>query len=332
MNLSPHIFPWRRALGVVILCAAMLLASAQTLQTLESGQCTVRYSAPPETSPLNEPFVIIIDATAKMQATVDLDTSELEENFTVSLKRDTPVPAKPTQAFSQHLELTLEPLWHGTFTLPELLVSFTFNGHPPVVIAIPSASVTVPEPTADEKEHAISTAEAQTPLNPPETPGRRYLRQTLYGLAALALLVLLAYALRQLVKHLQRHRREQQLPQLPPHVLALQQLDDLLKQELIPQGRYKEFYSAISDILRDYIEQRFTIRAPEQTTEEFLALLRREPERLSPDHHRLLEQFLLHTDRVKFARATPTTAEISQTIADTRSFIQQTTPAEPAQP
>ena len=39
---------------------------------------------------------------------------------------------------------------------------------------------------------------------------------------------------------------------------------------------------------------------------------------------RLLQQFLAHTDLVKYARATPSPQEISQTIADTRAFITET--------
>ena len=39
---------------------------------------------------------------------------------------------------------------------------------------------------------------------------------------------------------------------------------------LIAEGAFKEYYSALSGIVRTYVEQRFRIRAPEMTTEAFL--------------------------------------------------------------
>ena len=334
MTTSSHVslLPPHDTLRRLILCAACALATLLVTaaaepaqpQTLTSGSCSVRFTPPPASSPLNEPFVIAIDATAELQATIDLDTADLEERFTVALRRDPPVPAKPSQPFSQHLELTLEPLWHGQLDIPELLVSFSFNGHPPVVIALPSATVNVPEPSDEERQRAVTTAEATTPLEPPATPTQRHLRQALIALAALAALALLAILARWLLKRWRHHRQHLLPPPPPPHTIAFRRLDDLLAQHLVQNGQFREFYNAISSILRDYIEQRFAIRAPEQTTEEFLAVLQREPERLAPEHHRLLQQFLAHTDLVKYARATPSPQEISQTIADTRAFITET--------
>lgn len=323
-----HLATTLRRLALCAACAlaTLLVAAAEPTQpqTLTSGSCSVRFTPPPASSPLNEPFVIAIDATAELQATLDLDTADLEERFTVSIRRDPPVPAKPSQPFSQHLELTLEPLWHGQLDIPEILVSFSFNGHPPVVIALPSASINVPEPSAEDRQRTVSTAEATTPIEPPATPTRRFLRQALIVLAALIALAILAALARWLLKRWLQHRQRLLPPPPPPHTVAFRRLDDLLAQHLVQNGQFREFYNAISSILRDYIEQRFAIRAPEQTTEEFLAVLQREPERLAPEHHRLLQQFLAHTDLVKYARATPSPQEISQTIADTRAFITET--------
>ncbi|MGN0880198.1 MAG: hypothetical protein ACI4WT_12215 [Oligosphaeraceae bacterium] len=334
--LRPHSPLRRLALCAACLLASLLLTAAETTQpqTLSSGSCSVRFTQPPASSPLNEPFVIAIDATAELQATIDLDTANLEEHFTVTLRRDPPIPAKPSQPFSQHLELTLEPLWHGQLDIPEILVSFSFSGHPPVVIALPSATVNVPEPSDEERQRSVATAEATTPLEPPATPTQRHLRQALIALATIAALAILAAIARWLLKRWRHHRQHLLPPPPPPHTIAFRRLDDLLAQHLVPNGQFREFYNAISTILRDYIEQRFAIRAPEQTTEEFLAVLQREPERLAPAHHQLLQQFLAHTDLVKYARATPSPQEISQTIADTRAFITETidTPIEAQTP
>jgi hypothetical protein len=60
------------------------------------------------------------------------------------------------------------------------------------------------------------------------------------------------------------------------------------------------WFVALSAIVRRYLEQRYEIRAPELTTEEFLLVATARPE-LSGDHRGLLRSFLERCDRVKFA-------------------------------
>jgi len=56
-------------------------------------------------------------------------------------------------------------------------------------------------------------------------------------------------------------------PPEPADIAALRQLDELVAEGLAQQGRIKELYGGVSDILRRYIEARFGLHAPEQTTE-----------------------------------------------------------------
>jgi hypothetical protein len=109
----------------------------------------------------------------------------------------------------------------------------------------------------------------------------------------------------------------------PAHEIAYARLQALIKRDLIKQGRVKEFYETISDIIRHYIEDRFELRAPERTTEEFLAEIR-DTSRLSDTHGRALSEFLTHCDLVKFARHSPTTEQIQRTFDLAKNFIEQT--------
>src|SRR5688500_4491894 len=52
------------------------------------------------------------------------------------------------------------------------------------------------------------------------------------------------------------------------------------------------FCSLVSDVLRGYVEERFQLKAPERTTEEFMGELRSSV-KLTPDHKSLLEDFLV---------------------------------------
>jgi hypothetical protein len=51
-------------------------------------------------------------------------------------------------------------------------------------------------------------------------------------------------------------------------------LEALKAKDYISRGLIKEYYTEISDITRHYLENRFNLKAPEMTTEEFLASAR----------------------------------------------------------
>jgi hypothetical protein len=107
--------------------------------------------------------------------------------------------------------------------------------------------------------------------------------------------------------------------------IALDELEEMMKADLVGQGRYREFYVGISDLTRRYLERHFGIRAPELTTEEFLSKARGHA--TLANHRRGLEDFLFHCDLVKFSRHTPDQEEIDRTVAACRTFITETSPA-----
>jgi len=109
----------------------------------------------------------------------------------------------------------------------------------------------------------------------------------------------------------------------PAHEIAYERLKALIKENLVEAGKIKEFYERISSILRHYIEHRFDLRAPERTTEEFLAELKY-TDVLSVSDKESLEEFLTHCDLVKFAKHSPTTEQIQQAFDLVKEFIEKT--------
>jgi hypothetical protein len=106
-------------------------------------------------------------------------------------------------------------------------------------------------------------------------------------------------------------------------VLALAALDHVRRQDLIGQERIEEFYVRVSTILRRYIELRFGLRAPEQTTEEFL-ISALATGGLIAAHREPLEAFLQHCDLVKFARHRPTPSAMAETFERAKTFVEHT--------
>jgi hypothetical protein len=107
------------------------------------------------------------------------------------------------------------------------------------------------------------------------------------------------------------------------HEIAYEGLEALLAEKLIEKGDVKTFYLRLSGVLRYYIENRFGLRAPERTTEEFLRDLR-STDVLGPSHKDLLRAFLQHCDMVKFAAHQPTHDEIQKAFDSCKQFIIET--------
>jgi len=80
----------------------------------------------------------------------------------------------------------------------------------------------------------------------------------------------------------------------------------------------EEFYTRLSDIVRQYIEGRFGLRAPERTTEEFLA-----EAALPAQHMALLGAFLQESDLVKFARLRPGKDDMERAAAAGEKFVRE---------
>lgn len=145
-----------------------------------------------------------------------------------------------------------------------------------------------------------------------------------WTLGALALAALLWLAWRAWKK---RKTRVEEVPAVPPHVRARQRLQESLA--LI--SRPREFCIAVSDTIRVYLEERFDLRAPERTTEEFLQEL--QSSTLLADRQKaVLAEFLGRCDLVKFARYEPPEAELRDLYDSAVRLVTETEPQPAASP
>jgi hypothetical protein len=119
-----------------------------------------------------------------------------------------------------------------------------------------------------------------------------------------------------------RQRPQPAPPQLiPPDERARQRLTAALA--LLEQP--ERFCTTVSEIARTYLEERFGLKAPERTTEEFLAELPKNAV-LESRHKTLMSEFLTRTDLVKFARFEPDRAELEALHASALRLVEETAP------
>ena len=112
---------------------------------------------------------------------------------------------------------------------------------------------------------------------------------------------------------------------IPAHERALAAVADLLAEDFLASGGFKPFYRRLSAVVRRYVEERFGLRAPEQTTEEFLASMASSSS-VGSEHQALLRGFLGQADRVKFAEFVPSSGEAERAAEAAQRFIRQTAP------
>lgn len=107
-----------------------------------------------------------------------------------------------------------------------------------------------------------------------------------------------------------------------PHTWALEQLGALEQRRLWARGEVKAYYTELSRIMREYLEQQYGFPALESSTEEVLHYCHKHalPSQLLP----ALEELLRWCDLVKFARAVPPEYYHAQAMREARRIVEQT--------
>src|SRR3970040_71916 len=117
------------------------------------------------------------------------------------------------------------------------------------------------------------------------------------------------------VKKQQKKKIEEEVYKTPIEK-ATSLLNSLEKKELWQKGEVKEYYSELTDIARNYIEEAIEIPAMESTTSELILGLRaasvRKKMTVSQETIQNLERVLKQADLVKFAKSKPLDYEIEE--------------------
>ena len=109
---------------------------------------------------------------------------------------------------------------------------------------------------------------------------------------------------------------------LPAHIIAFKALNELENQQLWQQGKFKTFYSELSYIMREYLENRFEINALESVTDEILINLN--PFSIEKLQTENLKNILQTADLVKYAKVKPSEKEHQNMMNLSMEFVQET--------
>ena len=117
---------------------------------------------------------------------------------------------------------------------------------------------------------------------------------------------------------------------IPPYEAAMEALEGLRQKKLWQSGRVKEYYSELTDIVREYIELQFPVRALEMTTSEIHTALRQID--INSSSRDRLNQTLVLADLVKFAKEQPLPLENDQSLSQCIDFVRETKPRKEPEP
>ena len=140
----------------------------------------------------------------------------------------------------------------------------------------------------------------------------------------LILLILLPFVIWGVVYYL-KNKPEQEVvvkEVIPLDVRMYKKLEELESKKLWQNGKYKKYYSTLTDTLRSYLAERYGISTFEKTTSEIIEQLKLKP--VPKDQLIQLEKLLRLADMVKFAKANPTKLENESAIEIAREFVEKT--------
>ncbi|MDP9077457.1 MAG: BatD family protein [Bacteroidota bacterium] len=116
--------------------------------------------------------------------------------------------------------------------------------------------------------------------------------------------------------------KEAARPEIPPHTIALNKLQQLRDRKLWQQDAVKEYHSELSDIIREYLEKRYVVKTHEKTTDEIFAALKYMD--IANEYRVKLNQVLILADLVKFAKERPLPVDNELSMENAMSFVLKT--------
>jgi len=136
---------------------------------------------------------------------------------------------------------------------------------------------------------------------------------------------LLIWAVIRFGRRLKKKEKEEVIPVIsePAHVIAFRELEKLKEEKLWESGEVKKYYTRLTEILRQYLENRYRVFSLEMTTSETLETLVKTGFR-KDETYDYLKSVLNGADLVKFAKYKPEPAENEVSFVNSWTFVSST--------
>jgi hypothetical protein len=142
---------------------------------------------------------------------------------------------------------------------------------------------------------------------------------------SLPLLALLVYFIIRIRDNKPIIRKVKVEPKIPPHILAMQEIEKVKSEKAAQSKEPKEYYTELTDIIRNYIYGRFGFNALEMTSSEIIDKLM---EISDKEDIKEMKELFFTADLVKFAKHNPMLNERDANLISAIDFINETKPGD----
>lgn len=256
---------------------------------------------------------MVLSCPEGMTATLPADIADRFDGFTIAGSYTSETASEAIRGTSYNFRLT--PLAGAReYRIKPIPISVQdTSSHPPASSWFPTETVRLEgPPAANGQTTSVSTDLKNKFIRPSFKDAPKFIGLSLLGLLLIGLLV---YAISKI-------RLQQKIHRMTPSERALRELLLLLGRQLPEKGLFKDFYIELTMVVRRYIERRYGIRAPEQTTEEFLAAALAHGG-FNTASMSELKEFLTAADLVKFAGVAATVSSAEVATAKAKAYIEQ---------
>ncbi len=220
--------------------------------------------------------------------------------------------------FSLSQQFVITSFDSGYFEIPSTNFKYRYNNDSTIFstsTGLLFLQVYVPE---------VDTSEAFKPLSGPIAEPYTFKELLPWILGATAVLIVLGLLIFYLIKRKKKQPifKSKPKPIIPAHILAINKLEELRLTKVWQSGRLKKYYSELTDIIREYMVNRYNFDAPEMTTYEIITKLREFE--INNEAMNKLGSVMNLSDMVKFAKAVPTALENDLGLTHCVDFVNET--------
>lgn len=229
-----------------------------------------------------------------------------------TLKIESEILQKLTQV------ITITSFDSGSYQIPPFWFTFEMNG---LIDSIPSNDVAL-HVFSMEVDTTAGPTDIKMPYGAPVT-----LKEVIPYILGIILIGAILFLVLYSIKRNKSNKpifSVTQKPKEPAHIIALRELERIKDEKLWQKDKEKQYYSEITYVLRNYIEDRFQIPAMEQTTDEILQSFRSRSGLLNEKSASNLIQILSLADLVKFAKYKPLPDANNLTLINSFFFVNDT--------
>jgi hypothetical protein len=131
-----------------------------------------------------------------------------------------------------------------------------------------------------------------------------------------------------IIRYIKKHKKvkveeEEVVNPDPAHVIAFRELEKLRNEELWQKGEIKNYYTRLTEVLRQYLENRYRVYSLELTTAETLEALVKTGFKKNGSYNQI-KSVLTGADLVKFAKYKPEPAENETHFQNSWDFVEAT--------